>query len=142
MYIYTCLWICVVSLNRDRDRNTFTHVFTYMNTRLDIYLHMSLDLCRVLDRDRDRNRFTHVFTYMNTRLDVYLHMSSDLFLDPPKNGLIALWPSTNGRVSTFWYCQVVFCHLLRLLSTDILVFCHLLRLLSTDILVHQSLSVN
>ena len=49
-------------------------------------------------------------------------------LSPPKNGLIALWPSTNGRVSTFEYCQVV--------------FCQILRLLSTDILVHQRLSMN
>ena len=40
---------------------------------------------------------------------------------PPKNGLIALWSATNGRVSTFLYCQVVFCHLLRLLSTHVLV---------------------
>ena len=39
-----------------------------------------------------------------------------LIHSPPKNGLIALWPSTNGRIADFWYCLVVFRSLLRLLG--------------------------
>jgi len=38
-----------------------------------------------------------------------------------KDGIIALWPSTNGLIPDFEYCQVVQLQLLRLLSTHVLV---------------------
>jgi len=40
---------------------------------------------------------------------------------PPKNGLIALWPSTNVSIPDLEYCPVENRQLLRLLSTYILV---------------------
>ena len=43
-------------------------------------------------------------------------------LIPSKDGLIALWPSTNGSIPDFQYCPVVNWQLLRLLSTYILVY--------------------
>jgi len=58
---------------------------------------------------------------------------------PPKNGQIALWPSTNREIPQAYFCQVVNGQLLRFCQV---VNGQLLTLLGTNIVVHQSLEVN
>jgi len=154
MYIYThthvdsCVWTCVhVHIYSCVCRCVYVHMYacvctcTYVHicscVCRCVYIHMYSCVCTCV--------YVHVYSCVCTCAMCECHnvpsecvaqtttligtLQNDIYIyTPPKNGLIALWSSTNGPVSTFKYCQVV--------------FCQLLRLLSTDILVHQSLSVD
>jgi len=101
IYIHTGVHISIIYVHMYAE--TYVSMYIYMQTCMHVYT-------------------DSILPFHSTNLSPVLLIYRDTCMNiPPKNGLIALWPSTNRAIPYFVVLQVVNCQLLRFLSTHILV---------------------
>ena len=118
---YTRNWcdfasVCMYTHKRD--------VYVYVRPRRYIVpFYIDTHLCRALQSGKPAlHIFVHtafIYLYMYICMYIYVHMYIRVYIltrisyfrthiqpDPPKDVLIALWPSTDGYIADFQYCLV------------------------------------
>jgi len=116
MRMYMHIYICMIYIYIHLYTNVFVHIHMHLYSCLPptAWIQWAVSLLQTIKHQVSFEKDTHVYRGIFKKQP---HIES-----PPKNGLIALWPSTNGSIPDFKYCPVVNRQLLRLLSTYILVY--------------------
>jgi len=97
--------LCLFCLLRLLSTHILVYVSCYLSFSLSLLSSLILSVSFAISHSLClfcllRSLSTHILVYISCHLSFSLSLFHT-HLNPPKNGLIALWSATNGRLSTF-----------------------------------------